>query len=264
MKALIINLDRETQRLAFQTKQLTSLGLEYDRIPAVVIQDKHDNDYQKYYKSWQRPLSISEVSCFFSHKKAWEVIVSENQPMLILEDDAWLANNLPCILKELITLKNIDYVTLEVTGANRKKLVAKEATASFCDVNLLRLFQGRSGAGGYILWPSGAKLLIEQFNEGQIGLSDKFINSCYSLRAYQIEPATVIQLDQCQFYGITPPLEVKTTIVNKSEFSVPLLDHIRFRLRRIIGEIKIGVNFLKNRNHSIKRHISLTDYFKNS
>jgi len=264
MKALVINLNRETQRLAFQTKQLTSLGLEFERIPAVVIQDKHDNDYQKYYKSWQRPLSISEVSCFFSHKKAWEVIITENQPMLILEDDAWLADNLPCILKELITLKNIDYVTLEITGAKRKKLVAKKATSSFCAVDLLRLFQGRSGAGGYILWPSGAQQLIKQVNKGKIGLADKFINSCYSLRAYQIEPAVVIQLDQCQFYGINPPLEVKTTIVNKSKFSGSALDRMLFRLRRIIGEIKIGINFLKNRNHSIKRHISLADFFKNS
>ena len=264
MKALVINLDKETKRLEFQAEQLNILNIDFQRVPAFKITDENYNIFTKYSKSWQRPLSISEVSCFLSHTKAWEIILSENKPMLVLEDDAWLTNNVPCILQNISKYKDIDYVTLEITSANRKKLVEKKATNSFCDVNLYRLYQGRSGAGGYILWPTGAKKLLTEFKKGKIGLADKFINAQYSLRAYQIEPACIIQLDQCNYFGILPPLEVKTTITNKITSTQTVLSRLLFRKRRIVGEMKIGINFLKNYTHSTRRRISLSPYFKNT
>ncbi len=54
---------------------------------------------------------------------------------------------------------------------------------SFSYINLFRLYQGRSGA--YVLWPSGAKKLLEKVEQGNVGLADKFINADYSLQAFK-------------------------------------------------------------------------------
>jgi len=264
MKALVINLDSATERMAFQKKQLQSLGIDFKRLAAYKIESSQNNTYQKYFDTWQRPMSISEVSCFFSHKNAWTQVIEENKPMLILEDDAWLADNVPKVLEKLEQLQGIDYVTLEVTGSNSRKLIAKETTDSFYGIDLMRLYQGRSGAGAYVLWPNGAKNLIEKAQKGNIGLADKFINANYSLRAFQIEPAIVIQLDQCHVYGVTPPLEVNTSINTKTNTPSVFVDLVHYKIKRVIGEIKIGINLLRHKHHAIRKGVTLSEYFKES
>ena len=189
-------------------------------------------------------------------------MASSESPMLILEDDAWLDTNIDKVLSTLSDMHDIDYVTFEVTGSKRKKLIAKQPNKKIDGSNLLRLYQGRSGAGGYALWPRGAKKLLDQARNSKIGLADKFICSCYSLKGYQIEPALVIQLDQCKFYGITPPIEVKTTINAKPESRPNFIPHIRYRIRRFIGEIKVGINLLSHSFGTERRKITLSDNFK--
>ena len=242
MKAIVINLNSATERMAFQTKQLKSLGIDFQRLPAYQIDNAENRTYQAHYNSWQRPMSISEVSCFFSHKRAWNKVIEENQAMLILEDDAWLADNVPQVLKKLKQLQDLDYVTLEVTGSNSRKLIASKPTDNFYNINLLRLYQGRSGAGSYVLWPNGARKLLDNAEKGSIGLADKFINAEYSLEAFQIEPAIAIQLDQCHFFGIKPPLHVKTSISTKINTSLKFFDFVKYKIKRTKGEIKVGIN----------------------
>ncbi|MGK0272293.1 MAG: glycosyl transferase family 25 [Cocleimonas sp.] len=264
MKALVINVDSANKRMEFQKQQLNSLAIDFQRLPAFKIDNSDTPIYQQYYETWQRPMSLSEVSCFFSHKTAWEQIIKENQAMLVLEDDALLAQNIPCILKELSTLKNsgyeIDYANLE-ERKNRKKLLSKKSTTEFCDVFLTRLYQGRSGAAGYVLWPSGAKKLLQQMNNKGIGIADKFINENYSLKSYQIEPASIIQLDQCQFHGIKSPFKVSSSINPRTTSSKPK-QKWKFRLRRFAGELKIAINQLQHLHHASRRTTKITEYFQ--
>ena len=262
MKALVINQDNQTIRMDFQEKQLTELGLTLQRVPAYSISGDTDKTFLKLFDKWQRQLSPSEVSCFLSHKTAWEIVASSESPMLILEDDAWLDTNIDKVLNALSDMDDVDYVTFEVTGSKRKKLIAKQPVKKIDRSNLLRLYQGRSGAGGYVLWPEGAIKLLDQVRNGKVGLADKFICSCYSLRSYQVEPALVIQLDQCKFYGITPPIEVKTTINARPESRPSLIPHIRYRVRRLIGEIKVGINLLRHSFGTERRQIALSNNFK--
>ncbi len=267
MKALVINVDSAVERMEFQSQQLQSLAIDYQRLPAFKINQFDDPLYQQYFETWQRPMSISEVSCFFSHKTAWDLVIKENQAMLILEDDALLAQNFSCILKELSYLENIsnekgyeiDYVNLE-ERKNRKKLLSKKSKSEFCESFLIRLYQGRSGAAGYVLWPSGAKKLLHQMEAKGIGIADKFINENYSLESYQIEPACVIQLDQCQFHGIKSPIEVSSSIDPKTSTSKPK-QKWKFRLRRLVGELKIGFNQLRHIHIANRRTIKISEQF---
>lgn len=263
MKALVINVDTATARMDFQHQQLNHLNIEFQRIPAYKINGKKDALFLDYYSTWERPLSTSEVSCFFSHKSSWDLIIKKNVPMLILEDDAYLSEDVPCQLQELEDIEDIDYVNLEARGRNQKKCISKEKTATLCNSSLLRLYQGRSGAAAYVLWPSGAKKLIKKIEQKGIGIADKFINSNYSLLAYQIEPASAIQLDQCEHYGIASPLQVETSIKNvKATVSLHVDKYLKYRLRRLSGEFKVALNQLRNRHYYIRRPISLSDNFK--
>ena len=264
MNILIINQDSQTTRMDFQRRQLSSLGLSFDRVPAYQLSGAEDEVFQKYYETWQRPLSQAEVSCFLSHKTAWEIILSSNKPMLIIEDDAWLHNDISTFLNDLNKVKDVDYVTLEVTGSNRRKLISKRANQLSSQFSILRLYQDRSGSGGYVLWPTGAKKLLNKAKNNKAALADKFLSSCYCLKAYHAEPALIIQLDQCKSHGITPPLEVQSSISSKtkSKSKSNSVVKLRYKLRRILGEVKIGLNLLLHFYGTERRQIALSNNFK--
>tara|TARA_R110000868_G_scaffold411083_1_gene701743 strand:+ start:1276 stop:2073 length:798 start_codon:yes stop_codon:yes gene_type:complete len=263
MKVLVINLDSATTRMAFQNEQLNQLGLEYERLPAIQIKDKTHEYFVNYHATWQRPLSLAEVACFFSHKMAWDKVIEADSPMLILEDDAFLVENVTSLLAELNKLKDVDYVNLEARGINKKKQLAKKATYCFGESEMIRLFQGRSGAAGYVIWPSGVKkLLVKMENEG-IAISDKFINSACNLLAYQIEPAVIIQLDQCTLYGITQPIEVQTSLGTRPpSASIYSTMFWRHTFKRIVGQLKIGFNQMRNSHRATLRNITISELFK--
>lgn len=260
MKALVINLFKATERMEFQTQQLKGLGIEFERLPAVSIDDLEEVVYQKYHSTWERPLRRSEVACFFSHKNAWEEVINNNSPMLILEDDAYISQATPCLLKELKNIQEVDYVTLEVRS--RKKIIAKKTAYKFCESSLIRLYQDRTGAAGYILWPSGAKKLIERFNKEKIALADAFISSTYILNAYQIEPAAIIQLDQCGNYGIASPLETESAISSEAKPIAKITRHWSYRVKRILGQLRMGVRQFSVLMFSNKREPLLSTLFQ--
>lgn len=65
----------------------------------------------------------------------------------------------------------------------------------------MRLYRHRRGAGGYVLYPSGAKKLLKYQQKNGIAPADVHLNDCPTLR-YQIEPVCVVQAMYCQEYGI--------------------------------------------------------------
>ena len=257
LEVVVINLDQATERMAFQKKQLDALGIKFSRLSANAIDPKEY--FEKYKSTWERPLSLSEVSLFFNHKKIWQMIVEENKPMLILEDDAYLTDTTPTLLKEIEKLENVDYLNIEARGNNQKKIIANKAKCIVGNTSILRLYQGRSGTGGYVLWPSGAKKLLDQVAKGKIGIVDKFINANYQLKAYQCEPAALIQLDKCEHYGLTPPIETQSYIEAKSRSPVKPDEYWTYKLARIKGQVKIAFNHLRHFSHSTKRAIGVSE-----
>ncbi|AZM39254.1 glycosyltransferase family 25 protein [Acinetobacter baumannii] len=247
MKVLMINLDGSKDRLQQQNEQFDKLKVVFERLPAVSIADFSKGDYQKLAFNGQRPMKQSELACFLSHKKAWEYIVTLNEPCVVLEDDAVLVREFKQIIKAVTNLENIDFINLEVHG--RRKLIAKSATFDLTDdhFRLFSLYQDRSGTGGYILYPSGAKKLLDFMEKRAIGLADEFIYSCRSLEAYQIEPAVLLQSDKCEMYGVKPMDDMHSIIgqvKNTISFELSIIEKIQFKYRRIIAQIILGYYYL--------------------
>jgi glycosyl transferase family 25 len=232
MQILIINLANATARRKFQKSQLKNLGLSYQILNAISTDDISDKIYKYHYFDWQRPLRNVEVACYYSHRSAWQKIINNNKPALIIEDDALLSKHSAEVLESLAGFTDADFVQLEIR--NRKKLIAKEGIKITPRHKLHRLYLDRTGAAGYVLWPTGAKKLIEHENKHGIGLADAHITACYNLVGYQVEPAVIIQLDQCQNYQITPPIETDSHILNQPK---PIYENkLFFKFKRITSQ----------------------------
>ena len=254
MQIFVINLPCSIERRKLQKDQLTKLGLAYKILDATTVEDISDNTYKKHYYDWQRPLRKTEVACYFSHRAAWNRVIKSNKPALILEDDAIMSKLLPELLHSLDTIKNADLINLE--NRSRKKFVSRSYMDIECNSKLLRLYQDRTGAAGYILWPSGANKLIQLEKRSGIGLADAHITSCHALKAYQVEPSPIIQLDQCEHYGIS---NTYSHTVSKS--TVSARDNYRggayFILKRLLYQLRLALRQLFMLTKSERRYISI-------
>ncbi len=254
MQIFVINLSSATERNMLQKNQLTELGLKYNILNAISAEDISKDTYKKHYHDWQRPLSKNEVACYFSHRSAWSRVIKSKKPALILEDDAILSIFLPELLDCLNKIKNTDLINLE--NRSRKKFVSRSYLDIVCNSKLLRLYQDRTGAAGYILWPSGAKKLIQfEINNG-IGLADAQITSCHSIKAFQVEPSPIIQLDQCIDYGIEnsyTKVITKSTVSSNQNYK----GGIYFIIKRLLHQIKLAFRQLYILTKSQRRYIEI-------
>ena len=254
MQIYVINLPSARERNKLQKDQLTKLDLKYKILNAVSTEDISKDTYKKHYYDWQRPLRKTEVACYFSHKSAWNRVIKSKKPALIIEDDAILSKALPELLRYLNNIKNIDLINLE--NRSRKKFVSKSYEDIACQSKLLRLYQDRTGAAGYILWPSGAKKLIQLEKNKGIGLADAHITSCYSLKSFQVEPSPIIQLDQCKEYGI---FNSYTSVISKSTVSSSQNNRggFYFIIKRLFFQLKLALRQLFIFTQSQRRYISI-------
>ncbi len=262
MKILIINLPTSIERLHFQQKQFSKLGLVFEILPAVSIINISEQQYQQQAFGWQRPLRKVELACFLSHKTAWEKVVELNQPCLILEDDAVLAKNSREVLEniEQQQFSDVDLINLEVRS--RKKIVSKQAKLNILDgqFKLFELYQDRTGAAGYILYPEGAKKLINRLKHTAPAIADGFICASYELTSLQIEPAVVIQQDQMQVYGLIDALQFASTIGRSEHHQAVyrnLAEKMTFKQRRIWGQILMALRYMQVLPKAEKRWIHL-------
>lgn len=90
-KTFVINLDKDTDRLDFISKQFTDLGMEFERLPAVLGKTY---DFSKEYipelclEKNGKLMNIGELGCALSHKRVWEKVVFEKLDFaLVCEDD---------------------------------------------------------------------------------------------------------------------------------------------------------------------------------
>ncbi|WP_104487897.1 glycosyltransferase family 25 protein [Acinetobacter indicus] len=262
MQILIINLERSQERLAFQIKQCLTLGLSFQRLPAVSVDDISEEDYKSLGFGWQRPLRKVEVACFLSHQRAWESVVKSDSPALILEDDAVLAKHLPYLLAEIEKqdFKDVDLINFEVRS--RKKIISKQPVHQLKAGNtaLYALFQDRTGAAGYLLYPSGAQKLLQRLAETAPAIADGFIFSHYGLNSLQAEPAAVIQEDQLAAYGLVPEEQFES-VIGRSEHHKPVYasaaEKRKFKTRRLAGQWAMACRYVQVMFKAQKRLIRL-------
>ncbi len=251
VRILVINLDAQKERMAFQTSQLESLGLVFERIAA--YDKNHPTIFRQdgYWDTWQRTLSEPERACLLSHQKAWQFIAEGDVPGLVLEDDAVLSNNIAEILQSLSLFEHAEHVSLETH--NRKKLLSKKSWPLTPDTCLRRLFLDRTGAAAYVLWPQGAQRLLNETKE-KCGLADAVICGSSELVSFQVEPAAAIQMDQCDIYQVHMKIKTASAITPSQRRLAPK-NHIH-RLRRIRAQIQMGWLQIRHITNAQRRFVN--------
>lgn len=252
MDALIINLAGSTERLEFQRRQFAALGVGFQRAEAVTAAEASALRPEGYWQGWERPLRPAERACLLSHVAAWERIVADAKPALVLEDDAVLSRRVPALLLALDAMDGLDHVTLEVRG--RRKLLGRAARPVAGGLSLVRLWQDRTGAAAYVLWPSGAAKLLERAGR-EVALADALICRAYELSSWQAEPACAIQLDRCASYGVPAPIATRSTIDGPGA-ARPAPTPAQ-RLRRIAAQLRMGWRQLSLVGRAARREVAL-------
>lgn len=114
----VINLDRDTERLASVCGNLAALGLAFKRVPAVlgkeILNWEDLVDLPAY--AWRNRLDIprpGEVGCYLSHLKAMETFLRTDAPWcVILEDDVEVLPSCVDVLRSLSEKDDWDLVKL--------------------------------------------------------------------------------------------------------------------------------------------------------
>jgi glycosyl transferase family 25 len=114
----VINLDRDSERMASIHANLVRLGLSYERLPAVMGKDVPDweklVDPSAY--AWRNRLDMpraGEVGCYLSHLKAMETFLQTEAPWcVILEDDVEVLPACADVLRSLSEKGDWDLVKL--------------------------------------------------------------------------------------------------------------------------------------------------------
>ena len=239
--------------MTFMAQQMAALGLSYERLEAVTPDVQIGTPSPGYWDTWERPLKETEKACFLSHVTAWKLVEARGEPALILEDDVLLSRATPQLLEDCSKLNGADHMTFEVR--KRKKIVAKQGSQLTGTHRMLRLYQDRSGAAAYVLWPSGAAKLLRRA-QAQAALADAMICKAYELNSFQIEPASAVQLDRTTDYGVTARQATQSII--GAGTPARQSKNLSFRLRRISAQLRMGLRALRYFADTERREISLS------
>lgn len=105
MKAFLINLDRDVDRLAAADAQLKRLGIAYERVPAVsgkdLSRDEIRRNVARTRARWANGSMYTpgQIGCWFSHTNVYRRMVADNIPAaLVLEDDVVLSEDAPRVV----------------------------------------------------------------------------------------------------------------------------------------------------------------------
>lgn len=240
---MVINLDRSPDRLAFMRGQLLErLGLPFTRLPATDADHLGEAEFERLANRWQRPLRRSEVACLVSHSCAWKHCAESGRPLLVLEDDMVLSEQLPDLLAGLPDAAEWDYINVE--SRNSPKQISRLPVSGWQvkGVGFHSLFVDRGGAGGYLLAPAGAQKLLDHL-ESRAAPADAYLNQELGLRRYQTDPGLARPAIRVGQTG-RRRLAFQSTIDHTPRSFVDglklFLFQPKFKLRRIAGFLDIG------------------------
>ena len=164
IKSYLINLDKDTARLAFMHANFQRLGLKYERFAAIDQRTFSEAAYQQFMidrprggKLWLR----GQMGCFCSHYALWHTIAQgPDNYCAVFEDDVHIADDLVNLLGNMDSIPgDVDLIRLD-TSTNRIKL-SRQVVAVMGKRKLYRVESTSWCTGGYIIHRRAARRLLE-------------------------------------------------------------------------------------------------------
>jgi glycosyl transferase, family 25 len=202
MKAYVINLDRNPERLRAFQAQFEALGIPFERHAAVDgkrVSDEELAEFQSTRPQNGKPWIRGKMGCFLSHHGVWtKIATSDERYSAIFEDDVHVSRSLKSFVESDKWIpEGTDIVRFE--PSTNRILLSKEPVTR--RLGRRRLFKVRSTswcAGGYVISRSAAKRLIdlpEEYHCSPDHILFSYEDSIVAptLNALQIVPALCIQ-----------------------------------------------------------------------
>jgi len=159
MDILLINLDRSADRLDAMRLAFEHHGLGFTRIPAV--DGREISQAQLAFLNPTLTLSGAELAVLLSHRKCWELIISEGLPhAAIFEDDVILSTDAAVVLEDLgAVASSLGIIKIEIWPERKAPLkIGRVATGRA----MLKPLGGvYLGSAGYIVSRDAAARLLD-------------------------------------------------------------------------------------------------------
>lgn len=184
MKAYLINLDSDADRLDWMRAQLDSHGLDWERVSGV---DLRGEAGQRAMGQWahlpRARLAPAEIGCMMSHATCWQRIIDSGDALgCVFEDDVMLGGALGALLNEDSWIpRSLGIIRLETN--NQICSVSNRVLASHAGIGIRATFDNWQGTAGYIVTAQKARELLAGLEANGLPV-DMYMNDP--------KPATVI------------------------------------------------------------------------
>jgi glycosyl transferase, family 25 len=186
-KIYLINLARDTIRLASMQAQFDAVGLTFTRIEAVLGHDMPE-PIKPYFDLEKGEMSKGEVGCYASHLLVLKMIVESGIPAIIMEDDAFITPNFINITTQIPQIKTA-FDIIRLSNPAKTAVIALEKFDKTHD--LVSYLRTPYTTTAYYITPEGAKkFLKQQIRTLPIDVDLRFYNE-WCLKSYGIIPAPV-------------------------------------------------------------------------
>lgn len=157
LSVVVINMDRDTDRLSFMSSQLARLGLPFRRFPAIVGNDLPSELSSYFDRREEGFLSAGEIGCYASHLAVYEAIENGSipGPALVLEDDVALPDDFAELLRELLRMLPEGWDFVRLSSPSKRAYVVSEKLRG--DRALVRYSISPGSNGAILVSQAGAR-----------------------------------------------------------------------------------------------------------
>lgn len=157
---VVINLDRDTKRMAHMRRELDRAGVSYERFSAL-RGDALPADVARYFPVGV-DLSPGEIGCYASHLMIMQQIVRGERasPVLVLEDDVGIPRDLGAALDAIIAALPARWDIVRLSYPT--KLVTRPIAALGSGRHLVRYSRVPTTTGGYLISETGARKFLAE------------------------------------------------------------------------------------------------------
>lgn len=238
--AFLINLDRSRDRLNKMTARFSELGVAFERVKAVdgnTLSSDHINAVRLQVRGLL-PLSESEVGCFLSHRKCWELIANGHQSYgCVFEDDVLLSDRLKLFLSDSQWIPgDADVVKLETAGDRIWLDTPVIDLAEGFKLGRLRSVHYRTA--GYILSRRAAEHLLSVSQQFYVPVDLVVFDPAHGVAnemvIYQMVPSLCAQTKHLHSPGAVDHIE--TTIEERGRYEIE--GKLAKHARKIRGEAR--------------------------
>lgn len=195
----LINLDRSPDRLRWIQQRTSELGIALSRVSAVDGRSLSSDEVQRWTNVVHSRFGMgpNEIACFLSHRKIWQMIVSDQVPWsFIAEDDIYMSNDLKRFLDDSQWIPpHADLVKAETV--KQRVWLAAQSSCEYLAHSLVELRSFHGGSAGYFVSLACANKLLESTANFCVPLDQVLFNQDFPpaqpLKIYQVLPALVAQ-----------------------------------------------------------------------